>query len=176
MSIKGGVPMNRLVMAKYNRQAAVEYARIWSLKRNPRYYDFEALGGDCTNFISQCIYEGCHVMNPTPDIGWYYYGVNKRSASWTGVPFFYKFMVNNKGVGPFMREVSSPNELLPGDVIQFGNPGKNWHHTLLVLQSGQRYEEVLIATHSIDSYNRPLSTYNFTMVRFLHIEGVRRYK
>ncbi len=167
--------MNRLSVINYDRQAAIEYARIWSMKRNPRYYDFENIGGDCTNFISQCIYEGCHVMNPTQYVGWYYYNANNRSASWTGVNFFHKFMVNNKSVGPFMREVHSPTQLLPGDVIQFGNPGKSWHHTLLVLQSGERYEDILIATHSIDSYNRALSTYHFTMVRFLHIEGVRKY-
>lgn len=168
--------MNRLSVTDYDRQAALDYASIWSMKRNPQYYDFEEIGGDCTNFISQCIYAGCRIMNPTQHIGWYYYNVNNRSASWTGVPFFYKFMVNNKGIGPFMREVATTSELLPGDVIQFANPGRDWHHTLLVLQSGPRYEEVLIATHTIDSYNRPLSTYNFAMVRFLHIEGIRRYQ
>lgn len=33
----------------YNRAAAVEYARKWAFQRNPAYYNFENLGGDCTN-------------------------------------------------------------------------------------------------------------------------------
>ena len=36
----------------YNRTAAVNYARKWALGRNPAYYDFEEIGGDCTNFAS----------------------------------------------------------------------------------------------------------------------------
>ena len=40
----------------YNRQSAVEYARRWALGRNPAYYDFEGIGGDCTSFVSQCLY------------------------------------------------------------------------------------------------------------------------
>ncbi|MBE6024473.1 MAG: amidase [Cellulosilyticum sp.] len=167
--------MNRLSTVPYNREAALSYAKTWSLSRNPKYYDFSEIGGDCTNFISQCIYAGCHTMNPTQYVGWYYYNVNNRSASWTGVPFFYKFMINNKGVGPYMVEVPSPADLLPGDVIQFANPGQDWHHNLLVLQTGPRYEDVLIATHTNDAYNRPLSTYNFAKIRFLHIENIRRY-
>lgn len=166
--------MRSLTVFPYDREAALNYARTWSLSRNPKYYDFSEIGGDCTNFISQCIYEGCHIMNPTQYVGWYYYSAQSRSASWTGVTFFHKFMVNNKGIGPFMREVHSPTELMPGDVIQFGNEGKGWHHTLFVLQTGTRYEDVLIATHTIDSYERALSTYNFSMLRFLHIEGIRR--
>lgn len=33
----------------YNRQDAVDYALKWALSRNPKYYDFKDLGGDCTN-------------------------------------------------------------------------------------------------------------------------------
>lgn len=165
----------RLSIKSYNRKAALDYAQIWSFKRNPKYYDFSAIGGDCTNFISQCIFEGCHTMNHTKDVGWYYYSPSQRSASWSGVSFFHRFMVNNTGVGPFAEEVSAPTLLLPGDVIQLGNQGKGWHHTLLVLQTGERYEDVLIATHTIDSYNRALSTYQFSMIRFLHIAGIRTW-
>ena len=50
----------------YDRAKAVAYAERWALSRNPRYYDFEDIGGDCTNFASQCIYAGAGVMNWTP--------------------------------------------------------------------------------------------------------------
>lgn len=166
--------MNRvLVIEPYNRTAALSYAKEWSFKRNPRYYDFSEIGGDCTNFISQCLYAGNGVMNFTPDVGWYYISVSNRSAAWSGVSFFYKFMTTNKSVGPFAREVDDVSLLLPGDVIQLGNPGRDWHHSLLVLTTGYSYDDILVATHTFDAYGRPLSTYEFTMIRFLHIEGVR---
>ena len=50
----------------YDREAAVEYANKWAYGRNPRFYDFSQLGGDCTNFASQCIYAGSGIMNYTP--------------------------------------------------------------------------------------------------------------
>ena len=68
----------------YDRAAAVEYALTWAFRRNPAYYDFSEIGGDCTNFASQCVYAGSGVMNYTPDVGWYYINVNNRSPSWTG--------------------------------------------------------------------------------------------
>jgi len=39
----------------YNRNKAIEYAHKWSHGRNPVYYDFDNIGSDCTNFISQCL-------------------------------------------------------------------------------------------------------------------------
>ena len=55
----------------YDRQAAASYAKEWAFGRNPKYYNFNNLGGDCTNFASQCIYAGAGVMNFTPTFGWY---------------------------------------------------------------------------------------------------------
>ena len=54
----------------YDRSAAVAYARKWAFGRNPEYYDFGGIGGDCTNFVSQCLYAGAGVMNFTPELGW----------------------------------------------------------------------------------------------------------
>ena len=58
-------------ISEYNRNAAYEYARKWAFKRNPAYYDFSEIGGDCTNFASQCIYAGAGVMNYTPTFGFF---------------------------------------------------------------------------------------------------------
>ena len=76
----------------YNRAAAVEYARRWAFGRNPAYYDFNNIGGDCTNFASQCIYAGAKIMNFTPTFGWYYKSLNDRTPSWTGVQYLYNFL------------------------------------------------------------------------------------
>ena len=36
-------------MSGYNRQLAVEYAHRWAYDRNPKYYNFSGIGGDCAN-------------------------------------------------------------------------------------------------------------------------------
>ena len=101
----------------YNRDAAVSYARRWALGRNPAYYDFESIGGDCTNFASQCIYAGAKTMNFTSVFGWYYRSSYDRTASWTGVEYLYEFLVNNRGLGPYSSVVSQW-EAKPVDIVQ----------------------------------------------------------
>lgn len=101
----------------YNRIKAAQYARLWAFGRNPAYYDFERLGGDCTNFVSQCLFAGCGVMNFAPVFGWYYRSASDRTASWTGVEFLYNFLVANEGAGPYAKEAPL-GEMRAGDVIQ----------------------------------------------------------
>lgn len=153
----------------YNRADAVAYAEKWAMSRNPAYYNFDNLGGDCTNFISQCLYAGAGVMNYTPNTGWYYRNLSDRAPAWTSVQYLYQFLTTNTGPGPFARSVNR-NALRPGDVIQLGDISR-FYHSLLVLgaSSGQIY----VAAHSYDALWRPLDSYSFAKIRFLHIEGVR---
>ena len=57
-----------MIERDYDRSAVFNYAKKWAFGRNPDYYSFNKLGGDCTNFASQCIYAGAKVMNFTPRI------------------------------------------------------------------------------------------------------------
>ena len=153
----------------YDRIAAVAYARRWALGRNSAYYDFEKLGGDCTNFASQCIYAGAGIMNYTPVTGWYYRSADSRTASWTGVEYLYNFLVNNAGVGPYARVVPMV-EAQPGDIVQLGDEGGDYYHSPVITAVRPR---ILVAAHTFDALDRPLSTYTFSQARFLHIDGVR---
>ena len=76
-----------LVTKSYIRERAVEYASKWAFSRNPLFYDYTGIGGNCTNFVSQCLYAGSCTMNFTPVYGWYYLSDRERTASWTGVEF-----------------------------------------------------------------------------------------
>ncbi|MBE6599164.1 MAG: amidase [Ruminococcaceae bacterium] len=159
-----------LVTKPYDRDRAVQYAERWAFDRNPLFANFSGIGGDCTNFISQSVYAGSCQMNFTPEFGWYYMSSSDRTASWTGVEFFYNFMVANEGVGPYASEVGA-GELDVGDVIQLGRRDGSFYHTLLVV--GEENGMYLVAAHSDDAFNRRLDTYNYARIRFLHIEGVR---
>lgn len=161
----------------YNRDAAVSYAHTWAYKRNPRYADFAGMGGDCTNFVSQCIYAGAGIMNYTPTFGWYYRNINDRAPAWTGVQFLYNFLTTNKGVGP-VAVVADLSTIQPGDVVQLSFDGSRFGHTALVVAvSGNppTPRTVLVAAHEIDSDNRPLDTYTYQRARYLHITLVRKW-
>ena len=154
-----------------NIKAETEYARKWAYSRNPAYYDFDNLGGDCTNFVSQCLYAGGAQMNYTPDTGWYYISLNDRAAAWTGVEFLYKFLINNKGTGPFGETVPL-YDAREGDIIQLGN-NEGFYHSLLVV--GVYGGAVYVAAHSYDTYARALDSYSFDKARCIHVIGARGY-
>ena len=42
----------------YDPQAAVSYSDTWWDGRNPDYHDYSSSGGDCANFVSQCLIAG----------------------------------------------------------------------------------------------------------------------
>lgn len=156
---------------EYNRTAVVAYAQKWANLRNPKYYNFDPVGGDCTSFASQCIYAGSLIMN-YDTYGWYYINGNMKSASWSGVEFLYEFLTKNKGVGPFGKEVSSLNEIIIGDIIQLSFDGTHFGHTLTVT-ANKSEKEKLVSAHTYDVFNKPLEQYIYQKARYIHIEGVR---
>ena len=155
----------------YDRIRALLYARRWAFARNPHYYAFDSIGGDCTNFVSQCVFAGARVMNDTPVFGWYFRSLADRTPSWTGVQFFFDFFISNTGEGPFAEE-ARPRELKIGDVIQLARATGDFYHTLFV--TGMRAGMPLVAAHSDDAFGRPLFSYSFDRARCLHIVGVRK--
>ncbi len=157
-------------IVNYNREAALAYAKKWAFKRNPQFYDFSKLGGDCTNFASQCIYAGAKIMNYTPIYGWFYNNANDRTASWTGVEYLYNFLINNDGAGPFAEETDLKN-LQIGDIVQLGRANGDFYHSPVVV--GFSRGQILVAAHSYDAFNKPLNSYNFAVARGVHILGVR---
>lgn len=155
-------------MSRYDREAALRYAEQWALARNPRFLNFDRLGGDCTNYVSQCLYAGIKEMNYTPVYGWYYSSSYKRTPSWTGVAFLYEFLVNNKKAGPRAEEVARPL-VSPGDIAQIGHADGRFFHSPFVVAVTP--EEIYIAAHSHDCWMRPLSSYAYDRVRYLHVTG-----
>ena len=161
----------------YDAAATVRYAKKWAYKRNPAYYNFDGLGGDCTAFASQCLYAGSGVMNYTPTFGWYYISLRDRAPAWSGVQYFYNFLTDNlrgvgNKVGPFGVAVTVDKVGL-GDFIQLGDEHGKFYHTLVV--TGFRGKEPLVSSHSVDSSDRPLSSYRYYTARAIKILGVRTY-
>ena len=153
----------------YNRVDAVNYARKWAYKRNPSYYNFDNVGGDCTSFVSQCLYAGCKVMNYTKYLGWYYINGNNKSSSWTGVEYLYEFLIRNKGIGP-SAIISDKEKIEIGDVIQLRfYEMERFSHSLFIV--GKENNEIYTASHTDDSFYRNLNTYYYEDIRYIHINN-----
>ncbi len=157
--------------AEYNREAALEYATKWAYGRNPKYLNFDNIGGDCTNFVSQCLFAGCLTMNPTPIYGWYYNNSYDRSPSWSGCKFLYEFLTTNKGLGPFGIEVDKEFAKV-GDIVQLGNNERNFSHSTIITSISD--DKIFVSAHSNDAFNRLIDSYNFKKLRYIHILGVNK--
>ncbi len=58
-----------LCQAYYNVQAAVDYSNRWcGSARNPAYHDYSYEGGDCANYVSQCLIAGGFLTQTYPAV------------------------------------------------------------------------------------------------------------
>ncbi len=155
----------------YNREKAVEYAYKWWNNRNPVFFNFDDFGGDCTNFISQCLYYGGIDMNIVNSPFWFYKNSYNRSYSWTGVVEFFDFVTQNKtNLGPKAKVVTI-NEIEIGDVVQMLQNGNRFHHNLLItkIQGLKTLDNIFVTCHTNDAKDKRLSDYYFQQIRFLKI-------
>ena len=135
----------------YDRLQAVKYADTWWNEYNPAYQSFE---NDCTNYISQCLRAGGAPMRGQPNRsrGWWYSG-DVWSYSWS-VAHALNLYLQNSVEGLRTREVSSPEELLLGDIIcyDFEGDGRFNHNTIVTAKDYNGMP--LVNAHTYDSRHR----------------------
>ena len=163
----------------FDREKAIEYARRWALDRNPNYYDFDDIGGDCTNYISQILLAGgCKMDKSSVIYGRYYNNANDKSPSWTGVEQLRDYLVREKDYGIIAHEIDL-NEVKAGDIAQISFNGKTFQHTPFIISVKRNsddtvsYDHIKICAHSFDSENRALDTYQWKKIRFIRIVGFK---
>ncbi|HEY2422376.1 MAG TPA: amidase domain-containing protein [Neobacillus sp.] len=136
---------------QYDRLKAVQYAERWWNSYNPAYKKFEV---DCTNFISQCLHVGGAPMRGYPNrgAGWWLQNSN-WSYSWAVANSLKLYLTNSKS-GLRAKEVSSPDQLLLGDVIcyDFEGDGRFNHNTIVTGKDG--YGMPLVNAHTYNSRMR----------------------
>ncbi len=125
------------VSAGYDRMKAVQYAEMHWNAPNSNYIYFPQ--DDCTNFASQCLHAGGIPMefSNRRDRGWWYRRRGGRqdnwSYSWTVAHSFYRYLKSGSSGGLRTREVQSPEQLQPGDVICYDWEGDGrWNHNVIV--------------------------------------------
>ncbi|MBN1148415.1 MAG: amidase domain-containing protein, partial [Anaerolineales bacterium] len=184
----------------YNRDGAVAYAHQWAFGRNPKYFDFglPGYGGDCTNFVSQAMYEGgSAIMAFPPDYqpgihnsGWFYNSQDDWADAWIWVDSLYSFILNlDPGVtwlaGPDGIEAPNQYQVDKGDLIQYEMQGNSiWDHSVIIVDFDEPAPGILIplvASHGMtgqnqDHDNYPFTYFSYASIRFIHINWNRGYR
>lgn len=118
--------------AGYLKARCAQYARQFGNNPNTDYYVyFTALqGGDCTNFVSQCIYHAGLPMTAH----WYHNNKSSYSTSWIRVVELRDYLINNHlAKGYYEQMPNYPSGVnIEGTPIQFSN-GTTWSHSAIVL-------------------------------------------
>ena len=164
------------MLVTYNREQAVAYAMAFAKKRNVAYKDYHAYGGDCTNFISQCLVAG-HMSfdHEGEDLSeqWYWYSDSYRTPSFTSAAQLKYYLLATHGAHGIQVRVVSVSELAIGDII-FKSVNHKLTHTMIVTKllydSSGHLQDVLIAQHSEDLLDFPLSKKQGEMM-CVHITG-----
>ncbi|GAA0723376.1 amidase domain-containing protein [Clostridium malenominatum] len=149
----------------YNRKAAVLYAKEYALKPNPkyRYFSLEHTGGDCTNFVSQCLLAGGAPLIYNREHSWWYNSKNTAnvmddswSLSWAIAHSFYWFLKVNEEKnlkGAKGREVKDVNLLELGDLVFFQNTKGTIYHSSIITDFLGNVP--LISQHTFEALNIP---------------------
>lgn len=155
----------------YNRKRAIAYAKKWGKHRNKNY---RREGADCTNFVSQCVYNGRmseKVKKPVPrniyktESYWYSQHVHRVvngwtdyheiavSSSWINVSDFAAYWSKRKPVRSFKNVNSAISYARPGDIIQFKKKGgKRYYHSMIAVEKSNK--TLYMAGHSQNYYKR----------------------
>ena len=175
----------------YDRDAAVEYADDWNEEPNEGEYEyFGGRGGDCANFVSQCLQAGG--VELTDD--WYY----KRHAAWSLSMLVYNLIMSgtiyswnysdswrfaddhysyfsnpdNKYINGEPITITEKSDLRSeikkyniqkGDLLYFQSSNRVYHATII---SSVDSDMIYYSAHSKSCFDKPLSE-NFSYTVFV---------
>lgn len=195
----GRVNQRTHATTNYDRDKAYDWAHTYWDNYSPAYVNLGAQkweGGDCTNFVSQCLKAGGANNDKTGSYQWFYdsKGTAKTtndsySWTWSTSRGFNNIILGNykfneygpKGtekviMGDANYDGTFGQFLTYGDIVQYQwSPSAKITHTAIIVNmvynsSKERYEPV-IAEHTYDSWSTPW-TNNAYKTHFVHITGV----
>lgn len=159
----------------YDGADASRYALKYALDYNKNYADFNSSGGDCTNFISQCLKAGGisqHIGTAYSGDCWFYKTSTNRSSTWTGAEQFRKYITGSSS--KIKMSVSDWGNVENGDIIQLMSGGNAYHSLIIsgVAYSSSGRSDLLVCCHSTDRRHVSLTS-NFAgrTKKYYHIKG-----
>lgn len=172
---------------KYDREGAVAYAdkyagAAWgsgnNYEYNPKYRDYNGIGGDCTNFVSQVLHEGGGL--PMDNV-WHFNGKDSSTA-WAQAPALFNYLIySGKGkliTKGYYLDLIKPTDQHPqgvirslekGDLICYEEKGEIVHFG--VVTGFDSMGIPVVNTHTSDRYHVPfdLGWDKRVIYRFIHI-------
>jgi len=159
----------------YDREGVVRYADkyaglAWGTgnnhQYNPRYRNLNDRGGDCTNFVSQCLGDAEGGKLHMDGIWYYAQEDNSGSQAWVRAESFGDWLLYSgygrrvaRGTFPELNQPGAGfprgavRELQKGDVIGYGERGYSEHMSIVVGCDSKGYP--LVNAHTVDRYHCP---------------------
>ncbi len=120
---------------------------------NKKYRNYNPLGGDCANFVSQALYEGGKFRKT----GTWNYG-KEGSQAWINAQALKNYLLYSGRAslvarGSYEKVLSASYRLLPGDIIAYEQKGKIKHVSMVTGADSKGY--ILVNCHNVDRYMVP---------------------
>ena len=168
------VNMIRTRASSYSFSNAVTYAQRYYNTYNSSYPDWTSYGGDCANFISQCLYAGGKSMVGTPGTStaaqnwsnWFSSGsscnTSKVSSTWRGANAFKSYWKNNASSYSTFSSVGSSSYSYgyTGDAVSLLNSNGSAYHTLMIVGYDYTNKDFIVAAHTYNTKTAKLSNYS----------------
>ena len=158
----------------YDRAAAYDYLMAYCDERNPAWYAYDEVGGNCMNFGSQVLLAGGIPEDEKGDEEWYWDGQNDLDLSWINVGRFYDYCRKNEGFGLVADTEAGYYTGEVGDVLIVGFAGDHRHTTVIshvVKDESGDTVDYLISCNTTNYRDFPASAYYDTFHRLVKIFG-----
>ena len=131
----------------YNVNAAVAYADKYCINYNSAYNSYKGKGGDCANFVSQCLFAGGFLQ----DSVWY-----KHSVAWINVM---RQIAHFKQYGQFLN--ANNGNILKGNPIYFDWNGDNTYDHATICVGRNNSGTAILDSHTKDLYHATWTNWDF---------------
>lgn len=166
----------RTYSTTYKFADAVKYAKKYYEDYNSEYPNWKSYGGDCANFISQCLYAGGKSMKGTPGTtsaadnksNWFSKGkscnTKNVSATWRSANAFREYWSKKASSSKKFKSVGADSYKygFSGDAISLLNKNGRAYHTLIIVGYDVINKDFVVATHTSNTKTAKLSSYSAT--------------
>lgn len=165
------LPRGEIISITYNRNAVANYADSWvyngsSGGYNPSYKNFNSSGGDCTNYVSQCISQSLPQLkkttHSTTNPAWWYENNGTSSvsddyttSSWIGADAqktALKVYYGSEKVAPTNSDIIKGNPIYVDWHYSSGTP--DYNHSYICVGTNSSGVPI-INSHNTDYYHIP---------------------
>lgn len=161
----------KVMATNYSFSDAVSYANKYYDDYNSSYPDWNSAGGDCANFISQCLYAGGKKMKGTPGTkeaaenfsNWFSKGTSQNvknvSSTWRGADAFRNYWQTNASSYKKFTSVDSKTYAygFTGDAVSLLNSNGRAYHTMIIVDYSN--SDFVLAAHTSSTNTAKLSKY-----------------